>query len=203
MRKFVLLMSAVVVTGAFAVSTDTARLLAATSSRPDCGSLLGQVELEETLGTEVKLRGRIKPFRFFSAPGPGVPGEAAVGTTRGCAVDFDDVGAKTGGASLIAGFGETPRQWNAYRAYRKSRPYRESFRPLRLGRGSRAFVLKGPEAADPYQLFVLTRHDNVFFLSLLAAEGLPASSASVQAETTLAVTIMTKLDQQAAASPST
>jgi hypothetical protein len=196
MRRLVSFMTAVLVAGALAVSVGTETLLAAPSSRPDCRSLLEAGDVEAALGTEVRLRS-VKNIPFDSAPGPGIRGEAAEGTKRACGSAFDNAPQTTAVvATLIAGFGESQRQWNAYRKYRKSSPYGESFAAVSLGGRSKAFVLKGREAGAPYALFVLTRHENVFALELIPAEGNPASPATLQAEKTLAKTIMVRLDKQ-------
>jgi hypothetical protein len=196
MPRLVVYMTAVLVAAALAVSVGAETLLAAPSSRPDCRSLLEAGDVEAALGTEVRLRS-VKNIAFYSAPGPGIRGEAAEGTRRACGSAFDNVPEATAAAAtLIAGFGESPRQWNAYRRYRKSSPYGESFAPVSLGRKSKAFALKGREKGAPYALFVLTRHENVFALELIPAEGNPASPAALQAEKTLAKTIMIRLDKQ-------
>jgi hypothetical protein len=159
----------VIAAAAFAGSPATpAGAVTKGTSRPDCRKLLPIDKVEEAVGGEVTLQlfDHSDFIRNATTPGTERGTECVYGTTEATANDYGIAG------TFSAAFQESPKDWNAYRASAKSYPGLEAttFKPVKLGGGTEAFVLHqvlGGGEPDLYYLYVFTKEHNIFSLDLL------------------------------------
>jgi len=137
-------------------------------ARPNCKALLPIAKVEEVVGGAVTLQhfGKSDFIRNALTPGTEAGTECVYGTTEATQNAYGIAG------TVSAAFGETPKQWNGYRASAKEYPGLEAttFAPVKLGGGNQAFVLHqevGGGEPDLFYLYVFTPKQTVFSLDFL------------------------------------
>ena len=136
--------------------------------RPNCKVLLPIGKVEAVIGGAVTLEhfGKSDFIRNALTPGTQAGTECVYATTEATQNDYGIAG------TVSTAFGETPKQWNGYRASAKEYPALEAttFQPVRLGGGNQAFVLHqvlGAEEPDLFYLYVFTPRHNMFSIDFL------------------------------------
>jgi hypothetical protein len=136
---------------------------AAKVARPNCKALLPIAKVEAVVGGAVTLEhfGKSDFIRNALTPGTEAGTECVYATTEATQNDYGIAG------TVSTAFGETPKQWNAYRASAKKYPALEAttFQPVKLGGGNQAFVLHqvlGAGEPDLFYLYVFTPRHNMF-----------------------------------------
>jgi hypothetical protein len=161
--------------------------------RPNCKALLPQAKVEEVMGGAVTLQhfGKSDFIRNATTPGTEAGTECVYGTTEETQNDVGIAG------TVSTAFGETPKQWNGYRASAKQYPGLEAtrFEPVKLGGGTQAFVLhqdnSGTGYPDVFYLYVFTRKHNIFSLDFL-------NGVTLKTEEALAREVASRLDAESA-----
>ena len=132
-------------------------------ARPNCKALLPIGKIEEVVGGAVTLEhfGKSDFIRNALTPGTEAGTECVYATTEATQNDYGIAG------TVSTAFGETPKQWNGYRASAKEYPGLEAttFQPVKLGGGNQAFVLHqvlGDGEPDLFYLYVFTPKHNMF-----------------------------------------
>jgi uncharacterized membrane protein len=177
-----------------AVPGAAAKPAAGKPKRPNCKVLLPQAKVEEVMGGTVTLQlfGKSDFIRNALTPGTKAGTECVYGTTEETQNDIGIAG------TVSTAFGETPKQWNGYRASAKKYPGLEAtrFESVKLGGGNRAFVLhqdnSGTTAPDVFYLYVWTPRHNIFSLDFL-------NGVTLKTEEALAREISPRLDAESAA----
>lgn len=146
--------------------------------RPNCKVLLPQAKVEEAVGGAVTLDefGKSDFIRNATTPGTTAGTQCVYGTTEETENDYGTAG------RVSAAFGETPKQWNGYRASAKAYPGLEAttFVPVKLGGGNQAFVLHqelGGGEPDLFYLYVWTPKHNIFTIDFLGGVTLKTEEA--------------------------
>lgn len=179
--------------GGIAISAPfvTAAPAAGKVARPNCKTLLPQRKIEEVMGGAVTLQLFAKSdfIRNALTPGTTAGTECVYGTTEETQNDIGIAG------TVSTAFGETPKEWNGYRASAKKYPGLEAtrFEAVKLGGGNQAFVLhqdnSGTTAADVFYLYVWTPEHNMFSLDFL-------NGVTLKTEEALAREISPRLDAE-------
>jgi hypothetical protein len=159
--------------------------------RPNCKALLPQAKIEEVMGGAVTLQifGKSDFIRNATTPGTKAGTECVYGTTEATQNDVGIAG------TVSTAFGETPKQWNGYRASAKKYPGLEAtrFETVKLGGGNQAFVLhqdnSGTGYPDVFYLYVYTPRHNIFSLDFL-------NGITLKTEEALAREIAPRLDAE-------
>jgi hypothetical protein len=144
-----------------------AKPAAGKAARPNCKVLLPIAKVEEVMGGAVTLEhfGKSDFIRNATTPGTEAGTECVYATTEATQNDYGIAG------TVSTAFGETPKQWNGYRASAKEYPGLEAttFQPVKLGGGNQAFVLHqvlGNGEPDLFYLYVFTPKHNMFSIDL-------------------------------------
>jgi hypothetical protein len=148
-------------------ATGASAAPAAKVARPNCKALLPIAKIEDVVGGAVTLEhfGKSDFIRNALTPGTEAGTECVYATTEATQNDYGIAG------TVSTAFGETPKQWNGYRASAKAYPGLEAttFQPIRLGGGSQAFALHqvlGEGEPDLFYLYVFTSKHNMFSIDL-------------------------------------
>lgn len=169
----------------------SAKPAAGKAALPNCKALLPIAKVEEVMGGAVTLEhfGKSDFIRNATTPGTEAGTECIYATTEETANDYGIAG------TVSTAFGETPKQWNGFRASAKKYPGLEAttFQPVKLGGGSQSFALhsdgSGAGEPDVYYLYVLTPLHNMFSIDFLGGVTLPT-------EEGLARELAGRLDQE-------
>jgi hypothetical protein len=173
-----------------AATGATAAPTAAKTPRPNCKVLLPIGKVEEAVGGAVTLEhfGKSDFIRNALTPGTEAGTECVYVTTEATQNDYGIAG------TVSTAFGETPKQWNGYRASAKQYPGLEAttFQPVKLGGGNQAFVLHqvlGNGEPDLFYLYVFTPRHNMFSIDLF-------NGVTLKAEEALARELSSRLDAE-------